>query len=1063
MNKHFKIFLPFLLVGFMAGCDAKNEANNQPQDDEQGQVTPQANTVTITVADKVYDGQAIQASATASSGAQVSLSYKKASEADSAYSADAPKNAGEYTIKAAVAASADYEAGFATKNFTISQKEISLQWNSPADLVYDGQPKVPSLGLIGIIEGDTVNVTTALTAGMSNINVGTFTFEVSLIDNANYKLPQNVVSPEYTIAKANPTYQVPTGLTAIYGEKLADVELPSGFSWQEDANTSVGNVGDNNFHLIYTPSDTVNYVTVRDIPVSITVSKGSPTYTTPTGLTATYGQTLADVVLPTGFAWEDPTTTSVGTAGEHQFMVSFTPTDTANLNVAEHIPVTILVNKANPAYTLPTDLTATYGQHLSDIALPAGFAWADPSQSVGAVGNHQFNVVYTPEDTANYNVVSDLPVSIAVGKANSTVPVLAPIQVVYGKRLSEIELPAELSWPEGQNLNQIPDAGNNYYVVSYQEDENHEVVDNVELLVVVSKAVPTYVLPENITLTFGNRLSDYLLPGGFSWQEDANTLVGDAGHHTFHLVYTPEDIYNYSVVSNIEVEVIVEKADGSINIDASNMSKKWDGQPVSAPSVAYAGEGAPTIYYKLDSSEQEWVTTAPSEVGDYFVYATFEDNNHSLATSSTETFSITKADQNITIDTIGVFKPSDNFSNDDVHYTRLGTGAVTIEYRDINATDDDYSTTVPVVSGTYRVRVSAAADDHYNAGFAVSNMTISDKDVPEVTINKVYTFGEETLIYKKGYFIMTDFTVRANGEVLENSQFGRGIRYRYEGDSDYQYSDSTKMENMPNGHYYIQVFVSFSDVSIKDNYTSVYVYGEFDYAKAVPTYTVPTNKTATYGQTFANITDQVVTGCIGYDANGQFFVENDLNETVGNAGEQTIYVTYRRTTSDADHYEVVEHIPLTLTVSKADPDYSWIPSLTVQYNQRYGDVELPEGWSWQSPNNINTAYPNSTFQATFRYAGDDNHIAMNNVTRYIMSVQGYVPYAIEGLDANANQLNIIYSGKPVTFSLTSNVGDGNGADIVVVSPNAGQCSYQYKRDGAPESSYTINAPSKLGL
>ena len=78
---------------------------------------------------------------------------------------------------------------------------------------------------------------------------------------------------EVPVNKATPTYTVPTGLTATYGQTLEDVELPDGWSWQNAVKTPVGNVGDNTFTAIFTPDDTDNYNTVENIEVTVTVSR----------------------------------------------------------------------------------------------------------------------------------------------------------------------------------------------------------------------------------------------------------------------------------------------------------------------------------------------------------------------------------------------------------------------------------------------------------------------------------------------------------------------------------------------------------------------------------------------------------------------------------------------------------------------------------------------------------------------------------------------------------------------------------------------------------------------
>ena len=91
----------------------------------------------------------------------------------------------------------------------------------------------------------------------------------------------------------------------------------------------------------YTASITVGTVTAR---VEYSIEKASLEYTVPTGLTAKYGQTLADISLPTGWAWKDATQ-SVGSVGEHTFKATYTPGD-ANYHAVTGIDVTVTVNKA---------------------------------------------------------------------------------------------------------------------------------------------------------------------------------------------------------------------------------------------------------------------------------------------------------------------------------------------------------------------------------------------------------------------------------------------------------------------------------------------------------------------------------------------------------------------------------------------------------------------------------------------------------------------------------------------------------------------------------------------
>ena len=77
-------------------------------------------------------------------------------------------------------------------------------------------------------------------------------------------------------------------------------------------------------------------------------------------------------------------------------------------------PVPFEIQKAVPKFEVPSGLTAKEGQTLKDVKLPAGFTWADESQSVGKAGTHTFKAVYTPEDTVNYKIVEGIEIKVQV-------------------------------------------------------------------------------------------------------------------------------------------------------------------------------------------------------------------------------------------------------------------------------------------------------------------------------------------------------------------------------------------------------------------------------------------------------------------------------------------------------------------------------------------------------------------------------------------------------------------------------------------------------------------------
>ena len=109
------------------------------------------------------------------------------------------------------------------------------------------------------------------------------------------------------------------------------------------------------YAVVVTGKDNTEYegkVATKDF----TIAKATPetnSYTVPAGITGVYGQILADVVLPAGFNWQDPSNTSVGNAGTKTFKAQYNP-DSENYNAIMGIDVSVEVSKANqiPVLTL---------------------------------------------------------------------------------------------------------------------------------------------------------------------------------------------------------------------------------------------------------------------------------------------------------------------------------------------------------------------------------------------------------------------------------------------------------------------------------------------------------------------------------------------------------------------------------------------------------------------------------------------------------------------------------------------------------------------------------------
>lgn len=156
------------------------------------------------------------------------------------------------------------------------------------------------------------------------------------------------------------------------------MDLPDGFTWQDEETTSVGNAGEHTFQVTFTPTDTENYNVVEDIEVTIEVAKANPTVT-PTIEDKTYSEGDEIPEISTGendtpgtIKWLDVLLETLE-AGENTLTWEFTPTDADNYNVVTGTmivvadPKTILYGDVNMNGTVDLIDAITMNKHLANI------------------------------------------------------------------------------------------------------------------------------------------------------------------------------------------------------------------------------------------------------------------------------------------------------------------------------------------------------------------------------------------------------------------------------------------------------------------------------------------------------------------------------------------------------------------------------------------------------------------------------------------------------------------------------------------------------------------------
>ena len=260
-------------------------------------------------------------------------------------------NAGSYTATATLTDSnhawSDGSTTAKTITWEIGRKPITAP--SFSNYTYDGGEKIGVPSGEGYTLGGIVSAT----------NAGTYTATAKLDDADNCEWADGTTANReitWSIAKAK--IDVPTANTglAYTGEEQTGVDDPAeGAHYALEGNK--GTTARDDYEAIAKLSDAANYEwnvesgdASADQHIPWSIAKAKPTYTVPTGLSATYGQTLADVELPDcgngSFLWDAGKTASVGNAGTNKFYLSFDPVDTVNYEEVTGIEVEVTVAKA---------------------------------------------------------------------------------------------------------------------------------------------------------------------------------------------------------------------------------------------------------------------------------------------------------------------------------------------------------------------------------------------------------------------------------------------------------------------------------------------------------------------------------------------------------------------------------------------------------------------------------------------------------------------------------------------------------------------------------------------
>ena len=119
---------------------------------------------------------------------------------------------------------------------------------------------------------------------------------------------------------------------------------------------------------------------------------------------------LKDITLPEGYKWVNQD--MVPTVKQSSYGVEYNPDNSKYNSII--LDLSLIVRKAVPEYTTPTNLQGGATRELSSVQLPQGFSWENPTQLLpNTIGNITAKASYNP-DIENYETVEGISVTVKV-------------------------------------------------------------------------------------------------------------------------------------------------------------------------------------------------------------------------------------------------------------------------------------------------------------------------------------------------------------------------------------------------------------------------------------------------------------------------------------------------------------------------------------------------------------------------------------------------------------------------------------------------------------------------
>ena len=561
----------------------------------------------VSIADWSYGSTASTPSVTGNPGnGTVTYEYKVKDSADNTYSNTVPTEVGEYTIRATVEATTNYNEGVATANFKITDDkfEVTAVTFDTVQYNYSSISAKPiAIKTVGSTSRQVKTVTVDDTSKFTVAGSGTPTIAVGSTDNTTFTIKPvdglavgthtaiiTVTDMDDKTFTATVTFEVTTA-------DITPVVSISNWSYGSTASTPsvTGNPGNGTITYEYKVKDSADSTYSATVPTEV----GQYTIRAIVEETTNFksGKNEKDFFI------------NKGTYGE---AIAYTK-EVLEKKIAKYC---ILVSDLN----LPVGFVNAYmvtfndsGSYANGVISEIGFENSHAqlcieTGSIDANNSSTFKLTISSknyedkEATITVKTIAKEPITIDgltyTSRDYNNTPIIPTGTLTHTGYTGTIDVLYEGTDGTIYNSTTAPTNVGKYKVTYSIPSDNESYTGSKVYTFEIKKATPIYTIPTGLTGIVGNELSDVTLPSGFTWEEEDTVLV--EGNQTYKGIYTPTDTNNYKTITNLNIPVYV-KDKYTISTDVNGGNGTISSSATVVEGTEYVITFTPAVGYMIDT------------------------------------------------------------------------------------------------------------------------------------------------------------------------------------------------------------------------------------------------------------------------------------------------------------------------------------------------------------------------------------------------------------------------------------------------------------------------------